>query len=448
MSSCCCNDTVGYRFHPTDKELVDHYLWNKALDRDSAVQAIGDVHGDICDWEPEDLPRFSVQRSNDQVWYLFCRRNQCKRVKRTTKLGYWKLTGKHRRIKANVGIGTKKTLVFYQGRPKGKWTPWVIHEYTLPDTLPNQKGIFLCKLKKKHDEKAGLLSGEEDQPSNVEDDKDSNNSMEIYVEDLLTELDETKGSDEVASAQKTQISGVEVPPCNAALSSYDFDGNFDGIQNQSSTNEHDDELHSSTLLPDMHEEHVPSCDNSSVFYGFNGDFDGVQNQSSSNKHDDELHSSTLIPQMHEEHVPSCDNSSVFCGFNGDFDRVQNQSSTNEQDDELHSSTLLPYMHEEYVPSCDNSSNFSGFNDDFDGVQNQSSANEEDDELWNNILVDENDAYPDEGSNQLVVGVESSDLLAGNLEESSRKRLRVDDSGLDGVTETEVSQARVKKRPLI
>ena len=54
---------MGYRFHPTDKQLIDHYLWNKALDRDSAVQAIGEVVGDLCDWEPGELTgKYPVHR--------------------------------------------------------------------------------------------------------------------------------------------------------------------------------------------------------------------------------------------------------------------------------------------------------------------------------------------------------------------------------------------------
>ena len=47
---------MGYRFHPTDKELVDHYLWNKILDRDSLVQAIKEVDG-IFNKDPWELPR-------------------------------------------------------------------------------------------------------------------------------------------------------------------------------------------------------------------------------------------------------------------------------------------------------------------------------------------------------------------------------------------------------
>lgn len=44
---------VGYRFHPTDEELLWHYLWRKNLGEDQPFCVIPEV--DLCSWEPEDL---------------------------------------------------------------------------------------------------------------------------------------------------------------------------------------------------------------------------------------------------------------------------------------------------------------------------------------------------------------------------------------------------------
>ena len=81
--------------------------------------------------------------SDDQVWYFFCSPNykysNSRRLDRTTKSGYWKVTGKDRKIQ---DIAIKKTLVFYQGRPKGKRTNWVMHEYTPTFNFPTKVYIY------------------------------------------------------------------------------------------------------------------------------------------------------------------------------------------------------------------------------------------------------------------------------------------------------------------
>ncbi|GMI75955.1 hypothetical protein HRI_001264700 [Hibiscus trionum] len=192
------SDIVGYRFHPTEKELVDHYLWNKILDRDSLVQAIKEVDS-LFNKDPWELPGCSKIKSADQVWYFFSRRGDDKRVKRTTDTGFWKVTGKTRNVKGKKGCAEKKSLVFYEGRfSNAKWTPWVIHEYTFTSTvLDNKERIFLCKLKKKDDEKANTSPSESCQPSRVADEEIPDISTMFNPDEMLASLEEPDGMHEL-----------------------------------------------------------------------------------------------------------------------------------------------------------------------------------------------------------------------------------------------------------
>ena len=44
----------GFRFHPTDEELISHYLYKKVIDTKFCARAIGEV--DLNKSEPWDLP--------------------------------------------------------------------------------------------------------------------------------------------------------------------------------------------------------------------------------------------------------------------------------------------------------------------------------------------------------------------------------------------------------
>ncbi|CAL9119181.1 unnamed protein product [Musa acuminata var. zebrina] len=133
----CMDLPPGFRFHPTDEEIITHYLSPKVVDHGFSARAIGDVDLNRC--EPWDLPGRAKMGAKE--WYFFCQRDRKyptgTRTNRATEAGFWKATGKDKEIFKGRGVlvGMKKTLVFYRGRaPKGEKTSWVMHEYRLEGT--------------------------------------------------------------------------------------------------------------------------------------------------------------------------------------------------------------------------------------------------------------------------------------------------------------------------
>ncbi|CAN0891521.1 Protein CUP-SHAPED COTYLEDON 2 [Linum grandiflorum] len=131
----------GFRFHPTDEELVSFYLTHRISDQNFTCKAIVDV--DLNKNEPWDLP--GKASMGEKEWYFFNVRDRKYptglRTNRATEAGYWKTTGRDKEIfctTTGVLVGMKKTLVFYQGRaPKGQKSNWVIHEFRLHNNSNN-----------------------------------------------------------------------------------------------------------------------------------------------------------------------------------------------------------------------------------------------------------------------------------------------------------------------
>ncbi|KAL5222816.1 hypothetical protein ABZP36_027529 [Zizania latifolia] len=115
----------GFRFHPTEEELLNYYLRKKV----ASEQIDLDVIRDRC--------KIGSGPQND--WYFFSHKDKKyptgTRTNRATAAGFWKATGRDKAIYNAVHrIGMRKTLVFYKGRaPHGQKSDWIMHEYRLDD---------------------------------------------------------------------------------------------------------------------------------------------------------------------------------------------------------------------------------------------------------------------------------------------------------------------------
>ncbi|KAK9267355.1 hypothetical protein L1049_009780 [Liquidambar formosana] len=133
----------GFRFHPTDEELVVHYLKKKVAAAPLPVTIIAEI--DLYKFDPWELP--SKATFGEQEWYFFSPRDRKypngARPNRAATSGYWKATGTDKPILTSNGtqkVGVKKALVFYGGKPpKGIKTNWIMHEYRLTDNTTSSK---------------------------------------------------------------------------------------------------------------------------------------------------------------------------------------------------------------------------------------------------------------------------------------------------------------------
>ncbi|KAF3541910.1 hypothetical protein F2Q69_00019168 [Brassica cretica] len=160
--------TIGFRFYPTEDELIAFYLRNQLEGRsDDSMHRVIPVL-DVFEVEPSHLPKkiFLADvagercRGDAEQWFFFVPRQEREarggRPNRTTDSGYWKATGSPGPVisKDNRMIGVKKTMVFYTGKaPTGRKTKWKMNEYKAVDetvnfsTIPKLRHEFsLCRV--------------------------------------------------------------------------------------------------------------------------------------------------------------------------------------------------------------------------------------------------------------------------------------------------------------
>ncbi|XP_058194426.1 protein BEARSKIN2 [Rhododendron vialii] len=148
----------GFRFHPTDEELLHYYLKKKVSFEKFEMEVIREV--DLNKIEPWDLQeRCRIGSTPQNEWYFFSHKDRKyptgSRTNRATNAGFWKATGRDKCIRNTFKkIGMRKTLVFYRGRaPHGQKTDWIMHEYRLDDAddqgNSSEDGWVVCRVFKK-----------------------------------------------------------------------------------------------------------------------------------------------------------------------------------------------------------------------------------------------------------------------------------------------------------
>ncbi|KAL0326308.1 UNVERIFIED_CONTAM: NAC domain-containing protein 30 [Sesamum radiatum] len=166
MESCV---PPGFRFHPTEEELVGYYLKRKVNSLKIDLDVIMDI--DLYRMEPWDIEGtytsiISLTASKPQGqevsdWDENQQGDDC-----------WFLEG-HGKGQGGAFKGQnhrdEKTLVFYKGRaPNGRKTDWIMHEYRLQTSEhapPQEEGWVVCRAFKKPNpsHKQALISTGESQ---------------------------------------------------------------------------------------------------------------------------------------------------------------------------------------------------------------------------------------------------------------------------------------------
>ncbi|KMZ58324.1 putative NAC domain-containing protein [Zostera marina] len=141
----------GFRFHPTEEELVGYYLTRKVASPKLDIKIIADV--DLYGIEPWDLHSRCNDSGNEarNEFYFFSHKYKKyptgTRTNRATAAGFWKATGRDKAVFSTkskyIIIGMRKTLVFYIGRaPNGRKSDWIMHEYRLQSSDEQQSYYY------------------------------------------------------------------------------------------------------------------------------------------------------------------------------------------------------------------------------------------------------------------------------------------------------------------
>ncbi|KAK7272510.1 hypothetical protein RJT34_29148 [Clitoria ternatea] len=190
----------GFRFYPTDEELLVQYLCRKVAGHHFSLQIIAEI--DLYKFDPWVLPSKAI--FGEKEWYFFSPRDRKypngSRPNRVAGTGYWKATGTDKIITTEGRkVGIKKALVFYVGKaPKGTKTNWIMHEYRLLDSSRKNTGSklddwVLCRIYKKNSgSQKAVSNGVVSSRDYTQYSNGSSSSSSSHLDDVLESLPEIR----------------------------------------------------------------------------------------------------------------------------------------------------------------------------------------------------------------------------------------------------------------
>ncbi|XP_074368652.1 uncharacterized protein LOC141708775 [Apium graveolens] len=141
----------GFRFKPTEEELIMHYLLRKINKRQQYPSRIHDV--DIYKESPFYLSANYVAATENEWYFLSPREKKYlngDRPNRAAGNGFWKATGADKSItssKCNGEVGVVKTLKYFIGTPKNYTkSSWIMKEYRIKKTRQSKYSEGTMKL--------------------------------------------------------------------------------------------------------------------------------------------------------------------------------------------------------------------------------------------------------------------------------------------------------------
>ncbi|CAI9770096.1 unnamed protein product [Fraxinus pennsylvanica] len=181
MADSNFNLPPGFRFYPTDEELIVHFLLRKVALLPCHPDVLPDL--DLYPYDPWDLNGKAMAESNK--WYFYSRRTQS----RITDSGYWQSIGIDEPIYSSASqklIGMKKYYAFYIGEPpEGVKTDWILQEYRLSDSSSS------CRSSRKRNSKKEYSKWVACRVYEHACDKEDDDGLELsYLDEVFMSLDD------------------------------------------------------------------------------------------------------------------------------------------------------------------------------------------------------------------------------------------------------------------